>query len=97
MIFDVKLGENFHRKACFVAGGNMTNPPATLTYSSVVSRDSVRIALMLATLNQMSILTADIDIDSSINLFFSTLCTIHSASVELIWYLINDQVYIFIA
>jgi Reverse transcriptase (RNA-dependent DNA polymerase) len=60
MIFDVKLGENFRRKARFVAGGHMTDPPATLTYSSVVSRDSVRIALMLASLNQMSILTADI-------------------------------------
>jgi hypothetical protein len=60
MIFDVKLGENFRRKARFVAGGHMTDPPNTLTYSSVVSRDSVRIALVLASLNGMLILTADI-------------------------------------
>ena len=60
MIFDVKLGENFRRKARFVAGGHMTSPPATLTYASVVSRESVRIALVLASLNGMIILTADI-------------------------------------
>ena len=60
MIFDVKLGENFRRKARFVAGGHMTTPPATLTYASVVSRESVRIALVLASLNGMIILTADI-------------------------------------
>ena len=37
MIFDVKLGENFRRKARYVAGGHMTEPPASITYSSVVS------------------------------------------------------------
>jgi hypothetical protein len=35
MIFDVKLGENFRRKARFVAGGHTTDPPATLTYSFI--------------------------------------------------------------
>ena len=60
MIFDVKLGENFRCKARFVAGGHMTSPPATLTYASVVSRESVRIALVLASLNGTIILTADI-------------------------------------
>jgi hypothetical protein len=45
LIFDVKLGENFRRKARCVAGGHMTDAPKTLTHSSVVSRDSVRIAL----------------------------------------------------
>ena len=47
LIFDVKMGENFRRKARFVAGGHTTEVPESLiTYSSVVSRDSVRIALM---------------------------------------------------
>ena len=41
MIFDVKMGENFRRKARFVAGGHTTETLSTLTYSSVVSRDSV--------------------------------------------------------
>jgi hypothetical protein len=45
LIFDVKLGENFRRKARFVAGGHTTEVPDSLiTYSSVVSRDSVQIA-----------------------------------------------------
>jgi hypothetical protein len=38
----------------------MTDPPPTLTYSSVVSRDSVRIAFMLAALNDVDLLAADI-------------------------------------
>ena len=37
MIFDVKLGENFRHKARLVAGSHMTNTPASMTYSSVVS------------------------------------------------------------
>ena len=51
MIFYVKLGENFRRKARYVAGGHTTETPASLTYSSVVARDSVRIAFLLAALN----------------------------------------------
>jgi hypothetical protein len=39
MIFDVKM--DFTRKARFVAGGHMTDAPVNLTYSSIVSRDSV--------------------------------------------------------
>ena len=60
MIFDVKLGENFRRKARYVAGGHVTDPPATTTYSSVVSRESVRIALLIAALNDLAVLSADI-------------------------------------
>jgi hypothetical protein len=39
IIFDVRM--DFERKARFVAGGHMTDPPTTLTYSSVVSRNSI--------------------------------------------------------
>ena len=60
MVFDVKLGENFRRKAQFVAGSHMTEPPSTLTYSSVVSRDSVRIILLVAALNGLNIMACDI-------------------------------------
>ena len=60
MIFDVKFGENFRRKARLVAGGHMTETPATLTYSSVVSRDSVQIALTLAALNDLQVMSCDI-------------------------------------
>jgi hypothetical protein len=58
LIFDVKM--DFTRKARYVAGGHMTDPPSTLTYSSVVSRDSVRIAFLLAALNDVQLLAADI-------------------------------------
>jgi hypothetical protein len=58
MIFDIKM--DFTRKARYVAGGHMTNPPSSLTYSSVVSRDSVRIAFVLAALNDINLLATDI-------------------------------------
>ena len=54
MIFDVKL--DFTHKARFVAGGHMTEPPATLTCLSVVAHDPVRIALLVAALNGLDIL-----------------------------------------
>ena len=56
MIFTVKM--DFTRKARFVAGGHMTKPPAAITYSSVVARDSVRIAFMLAALHDIDVLAA---------------------------------------
>ena len=39
----------------------MTRTPSTLTYSSVVSRDSVSIALTVAALNDLDILVCDIE------------------------------------
>jgi hypothetical protein len=60
IVWDVKLGENFRRKARLVAGGHVTEPPTSLTYSSVVSRDSVRIALTIAALNDLEVLGCDI-------------------------------------
>ena len=47
MVFDVKM-EGFRCKARLVAGGHVTKPPATVTYASVVSCETVRIALTLA-------------------------------------------------
>ena len=60
LIFDIKMGENFRRKARFVAGGHTTDVPSALTYASVVSRDSVRIALTIAALNDLQVLACDI-------------------------------------
>lgn len=59
MVFDVKIGD-LTRKARFVAGGHMTDPPKDSTYSSVVSRDSVRIAFLVAALNDLDVLAADV-------------------------------------
>lgn len=60
LIFDVKM-EDFQRKASLVAGGHMTVIPASVTYASVVSGESVRIALTLAALNDLEVNTADIE------------------------------------
>ena len=60
MIFDVKLGENFCHKVRLVAGCHMTDTPASMTCSSVVSRDSMRICLTLAALNDLKVLSGDI-------------------------------------
>jgi hypothetical protein len=59
MVFDIKL--DLTRKARFVAGGHWTDPDPTLSYSTVVTRDSVRIAFLLAALNEVEIKTIDIE------------------------------------
>ena len=59
MIFDVKM-EDFRRKARLVAGGHMTSAPATTTYASVVTRETVRLALMLAALNDLEVKVGDV-------------------------------------
>ena len=60
MIFDVKMGNKFRRKPRFVADGKSTKTPAAMTYSSLVSRDSVWIALKIAALNYLDVLACDI-------------------------------------
>ena len=64
MIFDF-----IWRKVRLVAGGHMTDTPNTLIYSSVVSRDSVRIALTIAALNELSVMVCDIQ-----NAYLTTEC-----------------------
>ena len=48
IIFDIKMDVNFTRKARLVADDHTTAPPLLVTYSSVVSRESVRIEFLLA-------------------------------------------------
>ncbi len=59
MIFDVKM-EDFRCKTRLVAGGHMTKDPATLTNVSIVSRETVHIALLVAVLNNIDIWAADV-------------------------------------
>ena len=59
MVFGVKM-EGFRCKARLVAGGHVTKPPATVTYASIVSRETVRIALTLAALNDLEVKVGDI-------------------------------------
>jgi hypothetical protein len=60
MIFDVKI-EDFRRNARFFAGDHTTDTPHSMTYASVVLRESVRIALTLADLNDVDVKMADIE------------------------------------
>ena len=59
-VFDVKLDGSFTRKARFCANGSKTDVPKSLSYSSVVSCESVRIAFLLASLNDVEVSTCDI-------------------------------------
>ena len=80
MIFDIKLGENFRRKAILVGGGHTTTAPSSITFSLVVSRDSFRIALTIAALNDLDILACDIQ-----NSYLTALCR------EKIWKFVGPE------
>ena len=60
LIFDINI-EDFRRKARLVASRNLMDTPAAMTYVSVVSRESVRVALTLAALNDLEVKTSDIE------------------------------------
>ena len=61
LIFDIKMGENFRRKARFVADVHMTETLSYIIYSMVVFRDSVRICLTISSLNDLYVLAADVE------------------------------------
>ena len=44
----------------FVAGGHMTNAPATVTFDTIVSRKTVRITLTIAALNGLQVKYEDV-------------------------------------
>ena len=69
MIFDIKLGDNFRRKAQLIGGGHTTTAPSSITLLLVVSRDSVRISLTIAALNKLDIMVCGIH-----NAYLTTLC-----------------------
>jgi hypothetical protein len=58
IIYDVKM--DFTRKARWVLDGHKTANPIGSTYAGVVSRESVRIALTYAALNELEVTAADI-------------------------------------
>ena len=57
-VFDVKF--DGRRKARLVAGGHLTNPEVGDIYSGVVSIDHVRLILLLADLNNLDVIAADV-------------------------------------
>ena len=59
MVFGIKM-EDFRQKARLVEGGHMTKALAPITYTSIVSRETVRIGLMVAALNDLEVKSANI-------------------------------------
>ena len=51
--------EDFEHKARLVVGGHITETPATITSASVVSREAVRIALLITVLDDVVVMLAD--------------------------------------
>lgn len=51
---------DFTQKARCVGGGHTMTPPISMTYASVISRESVRICLALAALNDLDVMMGDI-------------------------------------
>jgi Reverse transcriptase (RNA-dependent DNA polymerase) len=58
LVFDIKM--DFTCKARFVAGGHMTDAPSSIPYASVVSHESVCIALLIAALNDLEVAGGDV-------------------------------------
>ena len=59
IVFDIKMDITW--KAQFVAGGHTTEAPSSLTYSSTVSRDSIRLMFLIAALNDIGIMSCDLE------------------------------------
>ena len=60
MIFNIKMNGKFTRKARLVADLHKADDPSSISYSSVVSRDNVRICLMAASLNNLDVFACSI-------------------------------------
>jgi len=59
MVFDIKM--TLKCKARDVTGGHQTEPSKDVTFASVVSRDGMCIAFLVVVLNNLEILSADIN------------------------------------
>ena len=69
MIFDIKMYGKFTKKLVSVAYRDTIAPPSSITYSSVVSKESVRITFLLVSLNYLDIFSCDIG-----NAYLNTKC-----------------------
>ena len=61
-IFDIKA-TTLTRKFWFILGGHAMDTPASMTYASVLSRESVRVALLLAAFNDLDIFSTELQND----------------------------------
>jgi hypothetical protein len=83
MIFHIKM-EDFRCKARLVAGGNMTKAPATITYASVVSCETLRIALLMAALNDLNF-KVDVKVGDVLNAYITAPIT------EKVWTVLGPE------
>ena len=68
LVYKIKL-DGFHRKARLVARGRMTKAPAVMTYASVISRETMHIALTITALNDLEVKASDVQ-----NAYLTTPC-----------------------
>ena len=57
----MKLYENFRGGERFVADGHLVKTPASINYSTVVSKESIKILLLVAYLNNLETMGADVN------------------------------------
>ena len=60
MIFDIKIDGKFTCKARLVSGGHKTAHPSSITYYSVLNRESVRLLFIVSVLHDLDICACDI-------------------------------------
>jgi hypothetical protein len=53
--------DGFRFKSRMVAGRHMIDTPPFLTYVSVVSRETVRVAILMAAVDDLEVMAADVD------------------------------------
>ena len=73
LIFDVKM--DLTLKARYAAGVHLTDTPSSMTYASVVGRDTVTMSFLVAALNDLNILADNIqnaylNAETKENIFF---------------------------
>ena len=73
LIFYVKM--DFTWKAWFVAGGHTTEAPSSITYSSVVSKDSVWLSFTITSVNGVNVMSCNLE-----NAYLNAMCR------EKIWF-----------
>ena len=59
IIFHVKM-EKLCRKALLVSGGRMTDKPGTMTYTSIISHETVHLAIVIDALNDLEVKYGDV-------------------------------------
>ncbi|HEY9711013.1 MAG TPA: hypothetical protein V6D48_22595, partial [Oculatellaceae cyanobacterium] len=88
LVFDVKM--DFTRKSWWVLDGHLTDAPTDIsTYAGVVSRESKRIALTYASLNNIDVYAADIQNASLQALLHRS--TISNVVLSLAWRMLENM------